>query len=59
MTSPAFYPIRIEIFKEGDAFVAYVPSLDLSTAGSSMTEAKRMCFEAIEIFLEELKNRLY
>ncbi|OGL61823.1 hypothetical protein A3C09_00580 [Candidatus Uhrbacteria bacterium RIFCSPHIGHO2_02_FULL_47_44] len=48
------YSLPVTIFKEGDAFVAYSPALDLSTAGLSEQDAKRMFEEATQLFFEEL-----
>ncbi|MFA5946353.1 MAG: hypothetical protein WC802_05630 [Patescibacteria group bacterium] len=42
------------IFREGDAFVAYMPELDLSSVGSTEDEARRMMAEAAEAFSEEM-----
>jgi len=47
-TFPSIY------FKEKDQFVAYAPTLDLSTAASSQEKAKKMLSQAVEIFFEEL-----
>lgn len=38
-------------------FVAYSPSLDLSTQGESIDEAKKMFKEAAEMFIEDLIER--
>ncbi len=46
--------LPVTIFREGAAFVAYSPALDLSSSGSSEQEAKRMFGEAVEVFFEEL-----
>jgi predicted RNase H-like HicB family nuclease len=45
--------IRIEIFKEGDVFVALSPDLNVSSFGDTVEEAKESIQEAIEAFLEE------
>lgn len=39
------------IFKEGDTYVAYVPSLDVSSCGSSDEEARRNIRDAVRGFL--------
>lgn len=46
--------LPVTIFREGKAFVAYTPALDLSTAGKTEAQARRMFAEAIEAFFEEL-----
>ncbi|MFA4846022.1 MAG: type II toxin-antitoxin system HicB family antitoxin [Patescibacteria group bacterium] len=48
------YLLPVTIFREGDAFVAYTPALDLSSVGKTEREAKRMFTQAVEIFFEEL-----
>lgn len=48
------YGLPVTIFREGAAFVAHSPALDLSSVGSSEEEAKRMFAEAVETFFEEL-----
>ena len=45
--------LPIIILREGDAFVAYTPALDLSTAGDSLAEVKERFIEAVNVFLEE------
>lgn len=42
----------IHIFKEGLAFVAYVPELDLSSCGATEQEARRNIRDAVQGFLE-------
>ena len=42
------------VFREGDAFVAYSPALDLSSCGGTEKEARRMFAEAAKIFLDEI-----
>lgn len=39
------------IFKEGDAFVAYVPALDVSSCGATDEEARRNIRDAVRGFL--------
>jgi predicted RNase H-like HicB family nuclease len=41
------------LIKEGNCFVAYAPSLDLSSCGKTKSKAKKMLDEAIDLFLEE------
>ena len=44
------------VWKEGKAFVAYCPELDVSSCGDTVPEAKRMLKEAVTLFLEEARN---
>lgn len=46
--------LSISIFKEGNSFIAYLPSLDLSTSGKTFKEVKQRAKEIIEVFFEEL-----
>lgn len=50
------YSLPVTIFREGEAFVAYTPALDLSSVGKTEVDAKRMFAEAVESFFEELTN---
>lgn len=47
---------RIEIFKEGNQFVALAPELNVSSFGDSPEDAKSSIKEAVELFLEECKR---
>ena len=49
--------VPVQIFREGDAFVAHTPAFDLSTHGASLNEAKVRFGEAVEVFLEECVQR--
>lgn len=40
------------IFKEGGAYVAYVPALDLSSCGATDEEARKNIRDAVRGFLE-------
>ncbi len=44
------------VFREGDAYVAYAPQLDLSSCGDSAEEAERRLQEATGLFLEEARR---
>lgn len=48
--------LQVDIFKEGDKFVAYSPALDLSTSGDSLEHAKKMFEESVSTFFEELEK---
>jgi predicted RNase H-like HicB family nuclease len=39
------------IFKEGDAYVAYVPALDVSSCGATDEEARRNIRDAVRGYL--------
>ena len=45
--------VRIEIFKEGDVYVALSPKLNVSSYGDTIEDAKKSIKEAIEAFVEE------
>lgn len=47
---------RIEIFKEGNQYVAVAPELNVSSFGSSQNQAKVALKEAVELFLEECRR---
>ena len=44
--------LAVEFFKEGDAFIAYSHSLDLSTHGATLSEAKKNFHEAVNLWIE-------
>jgi len=48
--------IRIEIFKEGDVYVALSPELNVSSFGETIEDAKKSVREAIEAFIEECET---
>ena len=48
--------VRLEIFKEGDVYVALSPELDLSSFGDTIEEAKASFKEAFEAFIEECRE---
>jgi predicted RNase H-like HicB family nuclease len=48
--------VRIEIFQEGDAYVALSPELNVSSFGETVEEAKKSVKEAIEAFIEECER---
>ena len=47
----------MQIFKEGEAFIAYTPALDLSTYADNMDDLQKRFSEAVEIFLEIVINK--
>ena len=48
--------VRIEIFKEGDDYVALAPDLNVSSFGDTPDNAMRSIHEALEAFLEECQE---
>lgn len=48
--------LPVSVLKEGKAFIAYSPALDLSTAGKSFDEAIKRFDEAVQIFFEEMEE---
>ena len=48
--------VRIEVFKEGDVYIALAPELNVSSFGNDIEDAKRSLQEAIEAFLEECEE---
>ncbi len=48
--------IRIEIFKEGDVYVALSPDLNVSSFSKTIKEAKKSINEAIKAFIEECRK---
>lgn len=48
--------VRIEIFKEGDVYVALSPELNVSSFGETVDEAKKSFKEAVEAFVEECQT---
>jgi hypothetical protein len=48
--------LSVDFLKEGDAVIAYCPSLDLSAHGSSLEEAKKAFAETFALFMDELKE---
>ena len=49
--------LPVSILREGEAFVAYTPALDLSTSGKSLDEARTRFNEVVGIFFEELVSK--
>ena len=48
--------LEVNILKEGEDYIAYSPSLDLSSCGKSEVEAKRNLGSAVKLFLDELQE---
>ena len=50
------FSVRVEIFKDGDVYVAWSPELNVSSFGETISEAKSAIREAIEAFVEECET---
>ena len=48
--------VRIELFKEGDLYVALSPELNVSSFGETIEDAKNSLKEAVEAFIEECQE---
>jgi len=46
--------VPVSIFKEGKAFIAYSPVLDLSTSGRTFAEVKTRFKSVLQIFFQEI-----
>jgi predicted RNase H-like HicB family nuclease len=51
-----YLPLKIEVFKEGDAFVAVSPELNVSSFGDTVEEARESLREAVDAFIEECRE---
>lgn len=53
--SPAMNSIKIKarIFREGDIYTVLCPSLNVSSYGETIEEARQSIIEAVEAFIEE------
>ena len=49
--------LPVQIFKQGKAYVAYTPALDISTAGKTKKEARARFVELVSIFFEEIQRQ--
>ncbi len=45
--------LTLQAWKEGKAYVAYTPELDVSSCGNTLSQAKARLREAVPLFLEE------
>jgi predicted RNase H-like HicB family nuclease len=45
--------LNAQVWKEGAAYIAFSPELDISSCGDSAAQAKSRLREAISLFLEE------
>ena len=46
--------IPVSFFKEGNAYIAYCPVLDLSTSASTFEKVKKRFEQVVDVFFEEL-----
>ncbi len=46
----------VRILREGGAFIAHVPELDVSTCGDTEAEARRNIADAVQGFLESARE---
>jgi predicted RNase H-like HicB family nuclease len=46
--------LGVQFVKEGNAFVAYCPALDISTQGETLAEAQKMFGELVRVYIDEL-----
>jgi predicted RNase H-like HicB family nuclease len=46
----------VHTFKEGDAYIAYVPELDISSCGATNDEARKNIRDAVQGFLETSRD---
>lgn len=47
---------NVQVWKEGNMFVSYVPQLDLASCGKSVDDARKSIREALELFFEETEK---
>lgn len=45
--------LPVTFLREGDAFIAYTPALDLSTCAGTFEHAQKRFAEAVQLFFEE------
>lgn len=48
--------VKVEIFKEGDVYVALSPELNLSSFGETIEKAREAFREALAAFIEECRE---
>jgi len=57
MTKLINFSTPVSIFKEGDVFVAYTPTLDISTCADTLKEVKERFEELVIIYFKELERK--
>jgi predicted RNase H-like HicB family nuclease len=45
--------LTLQVWREGSAYVAYTPELDISSCGKTASQAKSSLREAVLLFIEE------
>ena len=48
------FKLQVSIMKQGKRYVAYAPTLDISTSGKDLQQTQKRFAEMIDIFFEEL-----
>ncbi len=48
--------LPMQVFREGNAFIAYCPALDISTSASTLPKVQEMFAELVRVFIDELIN---
>ena len=46
------FSISFYVYKDGKAYIAYCPELDLSTSGTSLTNATKNFYECFQLYVE-------
>ena len=46
------FPIEFYIFRDGESYIAYCPSLDLSTCAETYNDAISSFYEAFQLYIE-------
>lgn len=46
------FSLSVFVFKENEAFIAYCPSLDLSSSGETYNDALGNFYEALQLYIE-------
>ncbi len=49
--------LEIDVYKEGDTFIAYSPALRISTYAKSIEKVKERFTHLVDIFFDELKEK--
>lgn len=52
MTEYHFFSIEFYIFREGESYIAYCPSLDISTCAETYNDAISSFYEAFQLYIE-------
>ena len=50
------FHLNVQILKEGKAFIAYSPELDISSCGTTPAHARQQFQTAVRLFLEEAEK---